>query len=138
MIISPCGWFSVDEPEQWEREDTPRGIVLHNWNMGGSIEITSARRKERCEPELIMELHEIRLKELGLPIQETNVEQLANGVQVIHSLALNAQQFQVEAHLFWSCYCAEIRLDSPLDSEAQERMNDFKNLLESIQPLTVD
>lgn len=136
MHISPCGWFALNEPQDWMPEDTPNSTRFYHRLGHGSIEVTSARKVDEIDEEQVIEIHEKMGQEEVLPLRETSMVNLESGPTCIRSAFANDRYIRLFAHVYWSHYCAFIDMTSPIDEHLNEKLYAFHDILDTFQPLT--
>lgn len=136
MHISPCGWFALNEPQDWMPEDTPNSTRFFHRLGHGSIEVTSARKVDEIDEEQVIEIHEKMGQEEVLPLRETSMVNLESGPTCIRSAFANDRYIRLFAHVYWSHYCAFIDMTSPIDEHLNEKLYAFHDILDTFQPLT--
>lgn len=138
MKISPCGWYCIEEPEDWNCLDTPGSIRLSSPDGISRIEISSARKDAVITDTDIWELHDEATREIVLPQNETSAYSHPNKpIECIQTVFNDSVNVTCLVFAFWGHYCVSLQLFSTtadLDFTAPV----FRSVVESLQPMILD
>jgi hypothetical protein len=139
MIISPCGWFCLEEPQKWNRAETRNSILLQHKNLAAKMEITSARKEAVVQDEDVFEMVEVYAKDFGQRPKDTTLQVVPeNRLHCLHAIFSDSGQIICPAYVYWDHYCVRILLECPLDAYTEVIFHDLRLLLATVQPLIVD
>lgn len=138
MYISPCGWFCFQVPEQWRSLEKADAVFLVSMDESSMIEMTSARRDTPLREGELIQMHEDYLKQEAYRAEDTRCFQNTQGVECVLSALSNGNHLVVVSHLSWSRYALFLEMDTPLDENIEDSLSSLQEIIESLEPLTVD
>jgi hypothetical protein len=138
MYVSPCGWFCIEEPSNWNLKEHKDAILFTSHFDNAQIKITSARKNSIIDEHEILLIHERWLGETGYIEQESTLESYTPEVYSYRTIAGDAQRIRILQHIFWSHYLVLFELSAPIDDLLQKNISDYQELVDTIEPLTID
>jgi len=138
VIISPCGWYCLEEPAEWKAIESTAGLLLQRTSPWAEIEITSARSQEMVHDEEIIDLQEDYARKSPLKHQNTSLQTLPSGTQCLHSILASETSLECPVYVYWSNYCISLVARCAIDEYTEDIFRDIKAILNSIQPMTTD
>jgi len=138
MKISPCGWYCIEEPENWLCRDTPGAIRLTSPNGVSRIEISSARKEEVITDTDIWDLRDEAAKEIVLPQNETSAyTHPSQPIECVQTVFNDTTNVICLVFAFWGHYCVSLQLFSNT-ADLENTAAVFRHVVESLQPMTLD
>lgn len=138
MKISPCGWYCIEEPEDWICHDTPGSIRLSSPDGRSRIEISSARKEEVITDVDIWELRDESAKEIVLPQNETSAYSHPHKpIECVQTVFNDTANVICLVFAFWGHYCVSLQLFTTT-ATLEETAPVFRNVVESLQSMTID
>ncbi len=142
MHISPCAWYCFtlnDSVGQWIVEESSEQTLMTAPDKSCTIELAVARKIGKTEEGEVSEMHERYVLEEGIQAFKTVMTENPFHIVTYVTRGIGKDEREhIVCHAYWKNYCAFVKYSGRRDGSMRIRIQEFYDLLQSLQPLAME